>query len=230
MTEPKSKSEGPLSVGARTYIRSLTAQEIFGVEFEISSKAIEKGLECEEESIGLLNRVMGTSLSKNTERRTSEFLTGECDLFDTPARRGYDLKTSWSLATFPIVEADCVDKLYEWQMRGYMALWDADDWVVAYGMVNTPERLIGFEPLALHVVDHLPPEHRLTTWKVTRDAAIERAIEEKVRHARAYMHQVIDEFDRTHRGGPLEAVIHKAMSSAPAQVSIAQAPVTAPDF
>ena len=45
MTEPRSKSEGVLSVGAKTYIRELAAQEIFGVEFEVSSKAIEKGIE-----------------------------------------------------------------------------------------------------------------------------------------------------------------------------------------
>lgn len=35
MTEPKSKSEGPLSVGAKTYIRELAAQEIFGVDFVV---------------------------------------------------------------------------------------------------------------------------------------------------------------------------------------------------
>ncbi len=43
MTEPRSKSEGVLSVGAKTYIRELAAQEIFGVDFEVSSKYIEKG-------------------------------------------------------------------------------------------------------------------------------------------------------------------------------------------
>ena len=41
MTEPRSKSDGPLSVGAKTYIRELAAQEIFGVDFVVSSKAIE---------------------------------------------------------------------------------------------------------------------------------------------------------------------------------------------
>ena len=47
MTEPRSKSEGVLSVGAKTYIRELAAQEIFGVDFEVSSKYIEKGIEAE---------------------------------------------------------------------------------------------------------------------------------------------------------------------------------------
>ena len=198
MTEPKTLKEGPLSVGARTYIRELAAQEIFGVDFEVSSKEMEKGIECEQASIDLLNRVCGLSLLKNTERRSNDFLTGECDLFNAPARRGHDIKTSWSLKTFPIAEVDCIDKLYEWQCRGYMALWNADEWQVNYCLVDTPDRLIGYEPLQLHVVSHIPENMRLTTWTVKRDLEKEAAMFEKVKHARAYYAQVIAEFDRTH--------------------------------
>ena len=169
MTEPRSKSEGVLSVGAKTYIRELAAQEIFGVDFEVSSKYIEKGIEAEGDSIDLLNSVRGLSLVKNTERRDNEFITGECDLFDDDAKRSHDIKTSWSIATFPIIVADCEDKLYEWQMRCYMALWDADEWEVNYCLVDTPDRLIGFEPMQLHVVSHLPEWMRVTTWTVKRD-------------------------------------------------------------
>lgn len=198
MTEPKSKAEGPLSVGAKTYIRELAAQEIFGVEFEVSSKPIEKGILVEPEAIALLNRVRGLDLTKNTTRLKNEFLTGECDLFDAERRRGHDLKSSWSIATFPICVADCEDRLYEWQMRGYMALHDADEWEVNYCLVDTPEHLIGFEPMQLHIVGHIPEHMRLTTWLVKRDAAKEAAIYEKVKHARAYFAEVIEEFDRTH--------------------------------
>lgn len=198
MTEPRSKTEGPLSVGARTYIRELAAQEIFGVDFEVSSKAMEKGIECEGDSIQLLNRVRGLSLAKNTERKTNDFITGEADLFDESVKRGHDIKTSWSIATFPITTADCEDKLYEWQMRGYMALWDADEWEVNYCLVDTPDRLISFEPMQLHVVSHLPDWMRVTTWTVKRDADKEGAIFEKVKAAREYFAQVIEEFDRSH--------------------------------
>ena len=198
MTEPKSKAEGPLSVGAKTYIRELAAQEILGVEFQVSSKEMEKGIEVEPDAIDLFNRVRGLDLVKNTERRTNDFLTGECDLFNALERRGHDLKASWSAKTFPLTVADCEDKLYEWQMRGYMALWDADEWEVNYALVDTPERLIGFEPMQIHVVGHIPEHHRLTSWVVPRDAAKEAAIYQKVMHAREYFAQVVDEFDRTH--------------------------------
>lgn len=198
MTDPRSNSEGPLSVGAKTYIRELAAQEIFGVDFEISSKAIEKGIECEGDAIELLNRVRFLSLVKNTERKENDFITGEADLFDKYANRGHDIKTSWSIATFPITAADCEDKLYEWQMRGYMALWNADEWEVNYCLVDTPDRLISFEPMQLHVVSHLPEWMRVTTWTVKRDLEKEAAIYEKVKHAREYFNQVIAEFDQTH--------------------------------
>lgn len=199
MTEPKTKAEGPLSVGAKTYIRSLAAQEIFGIDFEVSSKQMEKGLTVEQDSIDLLNRVRGLRLTKNAERKSNDFISGECDLFDATRKRGHDLKSSWSAATFPIAVVDCEDKLYDWQMRGYMWLWDASEWEVNYALVDTPEKLIGFEPMQMHLVSHIPENMRLTTWVIQRDADKEKMIEEKVRHARDYYAQVIQEFDRTHK-------------------------------
>ena len=199
MTEPKTKAEGPLSVGAKTYIRSLAAQEIFGIDFEVSSKQMEKGLIVEQDSIDLLNRVRGLILTKNTERKSNDFISGECDLFDATRKRGHDLKSSWSAATFPIAVVDCEDKLYDWQMRGYMWLWDAGEWEVNYALVDTPEKLIGFEPMQMHLVSHIPENMRLTTLVIQRDADKEKLIEEKVRHARDYYAQVIQEFDRTHK-------------------------------
>ncbi|MBW8463849.1 hypothetical protein [Acidovorax sp.] len=205
MTEPKTKAEGPLSVGAKTYIRELAQQEIFGVEFEFSSKETQKGIEVEDQSIALLNRVRGLSLLKNTERKNNGLITGECDLYDAARKRGHDLKSSWSAKTFPGWTKDCEDKLYEWQMRGYMWLWDADEWEVNYALVDTPDRLIGYEPLQLHVVSHIPEHLRLTTWLIERDFAKERAIAEKVEAAREYYAEVIEEFDHIHRPAELQA-------------------------
>jgi len=198
MTEPRSKSEGLLSVGAKTYIRELAQQEILGIDFEVSSKEMEKGIEVEPQSIALLNRVRGLSLVKNEERRSNEYLTGECDLFDAARKRGHDLKSSWSAKTFRGWQIDCEEKLYEWQMRGYMMLWDADEWEVNYALVDTPERLIGYEPLQMHIVSHIPEHHRLTSWVIQRDFDKERQMIEKIKAAREYFVEMIDEFDRQH--------------------------------
>ena len=199
MTEPKTKSEGALSVGAKTYVRQLAAQEIFGVDFHVSSKHMEKGIEVEDLSIALLNQVRGLDLQKNSERRTNGWLTGECDLYDANRRRGHDIKSSWSLQTFPILEEDCIDKLYEWQMRGYMVLWDAEEWSVDYAMIDTPDRLIGYEPISMHVVGHIPQEMRLTSWNLQRDRSLEEKMFDRIEHARRYYAEVIANFDRTHK-------------------------------
>jgi len=198
MTDPKTKAEGPLSVGAKTYIRELAAQEIFGIDFHVTSKYMEKGIVCEDDAIQLLNRVRGLGLKKNTERKSNGFLTGECDLFDELSNRGHDTKCSWSAATFPILEVDCVDKKYEWQMRGYMMLWDADEWEVNYCLVDTPAHLVAYEPMQMHFVSHIPENMRLTTWTVKRDKELEQKIQERVIHAREYMLEVIDKFSKTH--------------------------------
>lgn len=199
MTEPKTKAEGELSVGAKAYIRELAQQEIFGIDFEFSSKETQKGVEVEGDAIALLNRVRGLSLVKNTERKSNGLLTGECDLYDAAARKGYDLKCSWSAKTFPGWIRDCEDKLYEWQMRGYMMLWDADSWEVAYALVDTPERLIGYEPLQMHVVSHIPEHMRLTGWIIQRDESKEQDIARKVQAAQAYFQEVVAEFDNIHQ-------------------------------
>ncbi|WP_252374513.1 hypothetical protein [Hydrogenophaga sp. 2FB] len=198
MTEPRTKAEGPLSVGAKTHVRSLVSQAIYGVDFEVSSKEMEKGILVEPESIALLNRVRGLSLVKNTERKSNAWITGECDLFDARARRGHDLKSSWSVASFPIALVDCVDKLYEWQMRGYMWLWDADSWEVNYALITTPEHLTRYEPPSMHFVDHIPEHMRLTTWTVERDRDLEAAMVEKIKAARQYYAQVLAEFTTSH--------------------------------
>ena len=199
MGEPKKEGE-VLSETAKTYVRELAAQAIFGVDFEVSSKQMEKGIECEDAAIALFNRVYGRSLKKNTERRTDDFLTGESDLPDV--EEVVDIKNAWSMATFPLSRDDIAgaqDRLYEFQLRAYCRLWNKPRGRIAYCLVDTPERLIGFEPLALHIVGHIPERLRVTTWVVERDMAIEARMVEKIKLARDYYAQVIRDFDATHR-------------------------------
>lgn len=191
---------GTLSETAKTYIRELVRQELWGVDFEVSSKYTDKGLAIEAEGLALLNRVRGLALVKNTERRSDGQITGEADTVDLgPRRCGHDLKCSWSLQTFPAFVRDCEDSLYAWQMRGYMRLWDVDRWEVNYVMVNTPEELLGqYEPQQLHLVEHIPEHMRLTTWAIERDRALEAQMDVKLELARAYYAQCIAEFAATH--------------------------------
>ena len=224
MTEPRSKAEGPLSQGARTYIRQCAAQEIFGVDFEVSSKEMEKGHECEQDSIDLFNAVYGRALVKNEERRTDDYFSGESDLPDVD--EVVDIKTAWSVATFPISEDDLAAPqrmLYEWQLRAYMRLWNKPRASIAYCLVNTPERLIRNESLALHVVGHIPERMRVTRWGFDRDAEKEALMVEKVKHGRVYFTQVIEEFERSHSSGhrpPFDAAPSTPRVATPLPASI----------
>lgn len=199
MTE--SRTKGELSETAKSHVLELLAQDLFDAPFEFSSKETEKGTEVEPESIGLLNRVRGLTLVKNTERRTVGGLTGEPDLIGHD--RGHDVKSPWSVKTFPFIaelaRKSSAFKTYEWQMRGYMALWDIDRWEVNYCLVDTPARLVGFEPLAVHCVSHIPEHQRLTTIVIERDKAMESAIFSRIKEVQSYYDWALNEFSTTHK-------------------------------
>ena len=191
-----------LSAGGKTHVRELVREALYGFEpAEIETRPVMKGRQMEQAGIEMLARLTGRPLVKNTERRTNGLLSGECDVFDAPIRLGSDAKLPYSMATMPIVLADCYDSGYEYQMRGYMSdgMWDADRWSVDYLLLSTPEELIGYEPPSLHYVDHIHEHLRWTRWMVQRDLAIESLIVAKVLAARRYYRDVLNEFDRTHR-------------------------------
>jgi hypothetical protein len=185
-----------LSVGAKTFIRKMAREDIFGVTQQITSKQMDKGIQCEQAAIELYNAAFFTSHAKNTERRTDDYITGECDIAADPI---IDIKCSWSVASFPICELDGKDSGYEWQGRGYMRLWNVDRFRLAYCLVDTPDDLIGFEQPELHKVSHIDDNLRVTVIDFARDIEKEARIVEKVKAAQEYYAQVIAEFDRTHK-------------------------------
>jgi hypothetical protein len=195
MTDPKNKGD-VLSVGAKTAIEKLAKQMVYGYDEEISSKAMEKGILVEDQSIALYNEVFFTDHKKNTVRLDNEWITGECDIH-APGKI-IDIKSSWSLATFPATSAAGENKGYEWQGRAYMWLWDVDQFEIAYCLVNTPEDLIGYEQQDLHFVDHITPELRVTRVHYTRDKTLEEKIKQRVDDARRYFDQMVKQISDEH--------------------------------
>jgi len=195
MTEPKSKSD-KLSVGAKTAITKMAKEAVYGYDERITSKPMTKGIQCEDQSIELLNSVLFASHAKNTERKTNEWITGECDIFT--GSKIIDIKSSWSLATFPALAEDGENKTYTWQLAAYMWLWDVDSAAIAYCLVSTPEELIGYEDPKLHIVDHIAPELRVTLLHQERDKTMEARIVEKVEAGREYYRQVIERIANEH--------------------------------
>lgn len=197
MTEAKSKDE-PLSVGAKTEIESMAKQLVYGYDEQFTSKYTEKGTLVEDEAIALYNSVFFTSYTKNTERKSNDWVTGECDI--AAPTKIIDIKSPWSLSTFPATAAAGRDKDYEWQGRVYMWLWDRPEFEIAYCMVNTPQELIGYEREEIHYVDQIPEVLRVTCVRYQRDPALEDRIKFKVEAANKYLDQIVKQIAAEHAG------------------------------
>jgi hypothetical protein len=192
MTASRSKSEA-LSETAKSYIKAIAKQDYFGYTNELNNKYVTKGIQCEEQSIELLNDVLFTNYEKNTERKTYNLLTGECDIY-TPELI-IDIKTSWSFDTFPATPSDINIKDYEYQLRGYMYLYNVERAALAYCMVNTPSDLIGYESEELHRVRDTPIQSLVTMLTIERDLELEQEMLERSEAAIEYYKQYINQIN-----------------------------------
>jgi hypothetical protein len=188
--------DSSLSVGAMTHLDGIVKEYLYSYNNIVSSKYTEKGLIVEDESIRLFNELFFTNYQKNTERKTNAWLTGECDI-DTGTEI-IDVKSSWSKVTFPELPEDGHKNDYEWQVRGYMMLWNRERAKVAYCLVDTPDELIGYENPELHQMDQLPLNMRITIVEYERDRAKEARIIRRVEAARRYLAQRIERVQLAH--------------------------------
>ena len=184
MTASRTKSE-VLSETTKTYIRGVAKQDFYGYNVELNNKYINKGKMQENDSIALLNTVNFTSMVKNTERLNNEWLTGEADIvLDDQI---IDIKTSWSLETFPATSEEGINKDYEWQLRAYMALYDKSKAELIYCMVTTSNELLNeWENLDIHRVDHIAPEKRITVLSFERNEDKEIEMLDRLKWASEY--------------------------------------------
>ena len=56
---------------------------------------MQKGIDCEQQSIDLLNNVefrLSKPYVKNSERKSNQWITGECDIYDADTRTIRDIK------------------------------------------------------------------------------------------------------------------------------------------
>lgn len=188
-----------LSAGAKTYCEQVAGEFVYGYERVVTGKYMEKGLQVEQQSIDLYNSVFFTNHQKNTERRENDWMSGECDIV-TP-RRIVDIKSAWSLDTFPKTSALAHDTTYEWQGRAYMLLWDRPEFELAWCLVDTPDELVGYEDEQLHFFEHrLEPHMRVTTRLYMRDPTLEKRMEIKAKAANRYINQVIETIINEHKG------------------------------
>lgn len=194
MTSSRTKGEA-LSQTAKSYIIQKAKEDFFEYRSELNNKYITKGLAQEQDSIDLLNLVRLEDYKKNEDRVENEWLSGCCDIItDTSI---IDIKTSWSLDTFPATTYELKDLSdYEWQGRAYMWLYDMPKFELCYVMVTTAPEIMGeYENGALHYVDHIAPEKRITSITFERDKEIEIQMAERLILATEFYKEVINQLE-----------------------------------
>jgi hypothetical protein len=138
MTDPRNKSE-VLSETAKTMLQELFIAERYGREKDFTSAAIQKGLTNEELGITQYCQYAESFLTKNVRRFQNDYLIGTPDIVDTYNDTVIDIKTSWNLFTF--IKGD-MTKMYEYQLRSYLALTGCKKATLAYVLTDTPDNLI----------------------------------------------------------------------------------------
>lgn len=193
MTNSRSKSD-PLSETAKGEIRKIAKQDFFGYNTEIKTKPMIKGTDWEQEGINLLNNVRFTNYIKNTIRVENEYMSGCCDIITDNLI--IDIKSSWSLETFPATSSESESSDYEWQGRAYMWLYDRPAFELVYTMFTTPDELLTeWDNLSIHRVDHIPSHHRVTVISYERDLDREEEIRERLIYCNEYYSKYINELN-----------------------------------
>ena len=183
MTNGRGKNE--VGATAKSYIKQVAKENFYGYRSEINNKYIQKGLMQEQDSIDLLNTVRFEGYIKNDVRMVNEHMTGEADIITNDSI--IDIKTSWSLDTFPVLAEDGYDALYEWQLRAYMMLYDRPKAELIYCMVTTSNELLNeWENLDIHRVDHIAPEKRITVLSFERNEDKEIEMLDRLKWATEY--------------------------------------------
>ena len=194
LTLPRSKAEreaGELSATAKTMVENSWLFDTYGIYEGFENKYTIKGTLQEDESIALLSEVDDWLYSKNTERKTNEWITGECDIRERDVI--IDIKSSWSATTFMNAK---LSPLYETQLQCYMWLWDIPRAELAYCLVNClPEQIEkeqkyssqSPEQVFLNMnFDRIPKKERVKKFYIERDPDFAAKMVEAVERARKY--------------------------------------------
>jgi hypothetical protein len=206
---------GKIIVGNETFLKELFISEIEGIRKEITSRYFEKGKYTEEDGISLLNDSIykDSLIIKNKERKRNGWIHGEADCI-APDEIVYDIKNAWDRFTF---SKACLTPIYEWQLRGYMWLWDLKHSRLFYCLNNMPEHLLVAEERKLfyannfvslddehylelcaelrkkHNYDHLPLYRKFRVWDVPHDEAKIEKLKEKITLCRTRLNEMFDE-------------------------------------
>jgi hypothetical protein len=209
MTSPKSKGE-VLSQTTKTYLHELAIEEVYGIRKEFSSRYTDKGNEVEDLSIELCNDVLDIGfIYKNEEHFTNDWITGTPDVNTNEIL--LDVKSSYDATTFPFFDLELTNKMYLYQMHGYMWLTGKEESLLCYCLIDTPLQIVEDEirrehwkaslieedldlrafVQAKHTFGHIPKEKRLKTFKIAKDDKVIEDIKTRIEQCREYYDNLI---------------------------------------
>ena len=176
------KVKGELSAGCKTYLENWYAND----KEDIHSKYFDKGNMVEVECIDLMASVLDKGMAfKNLETKEDEYFIGTCDVELDECI--VDVKSVWGRKG---LHAACngLDKDYEWQLRGYMELWNKQNAILFYGLIDTPEECnFGNEV----IYSDMPIDERWLAYNIETDPELIQSVIDKVIKCREYL----DEYD-----------------------------------
>jgi len=204
ITSSKTKGE-VLSKTCKSYIQELAIENTYGIRKEFWSRYTDKGNECEDEAIELVNDVLNLGfIFKNEENFNNEWITGTPDVNTNEIL--LDIKCSWDATTFPWFEDEIPNKDYYYQLQGYMWLTGKTESLLCYCLVNTPFQIVedevrrehwkqGLIDESLdvrdfvqkkHNYDHIPKAKRVKVFKIAKDEETIEKIKQRIEECRWY--------------------------------------------
>lgn len=127
-------------------LRKMAFENKYGIRKRFSSKPTAKGIENEGLSIEMAARAYGWDVDPNKPlkyRKVNEFITGEPDVVTQLVLA--DVKSSFEAESFPSYDLSFTvspNKAYEWQMQGYMWLFDRSEAELVYVLTPMPEQML----------------------------------------------------------------------------------------
>jgi hypothetical protein len=139
-------------------------------------------------------------------RKFNEWFIGKPDLLLPKIVEDY--KSSWNLLTFFRIREEGLNPLYFGQGQVYMDIFKKEVFRLVYCLVSTPAWILegeekrlfakfGYEDTedyqeavaqlhSVHIVDHIPAEHRVKVFEFERDDEYLRELKYRVKYAREY--------------------------------------------
>tara|TARA_R110001632_G_scaffold76073_1_gene172702 strand:- start:6752 stop:7408 length:657 start_codon:yes stop_codon:yes gene_type:complete len=198
----KSKTKNSPSEGTKSFLMQKAKEDYFEIKTFFGNKYTEKGIQNEDLGIEMVNQSRFMDFKKNDERITLDWITGECDI--NAENNIIDIKCSWSFDTFPAFQEEANKSVkksgYDWQLRGYMLLYNKQFGEVIYCLTTTPPDLLGYGDNAeLHDVEHVEIENRMTSVKIERNVEKENEMYDQYLIANDYYLECLTELQNKNK-------------------------------